>query len=152
MTEAIEKNPEIVAVEAAPEKAEPEKAYTFRPLCGIDMFIMMKILSKVGINEVVACLENETILQLMNQLSGKGGNTDKLTIAGIAASLEIVNVILGNLPKCECEIMQMLSQCSNLSVDEVRALGFAEFTEMVMDFVRKAEFVDFIKVVSKPFR
>jgi hypothetical protein len=45
----------------------------------------------------------------------------------------------------------MLSQTSNLSVKQVETLDFPTFTEMVIDFVKKPEFRDFIKVVSKLF-
>ena len=66
--------------------------------------------------------------------------------------LEIANVILGNLPKCEKEIFQMLSQTSNLTEKQVRALDMVTFFEMVIDFIKKDEFRDFIKVVSKLFK
>jgi hypothetical protein len=36
-------------------------------------------------------------------------------------------------------------------VEEVGKLDFPTFTEMVIDFVKKPEFRDFIKVVSKLF-
>jgi hypothetical protein len=45
----------------------------------------------------------------------------------------------------------MLSNTSNLSVEQVEKLEFPIFTEMVIDFVKKPEFRDFIKVVSKLF-
>ena len=65
---------------------------------------------------------------------------------------EIADVILGNLPKCKDDIYQMLSQTSNLSVAQVKKLPLAQFTEMVIDFIKKEEFRDFIKVVSKLFK
>ena len=77
---------------------------------------------------------------------------DNATMVGISVMLEIANVIIGNLPKCETEIYQLLSNVSNLSVEEVKGLGFATFAEMVLDFVKKDEFRDFIKVVSKSFK
>ena len=46
----------------------------------------------------------------------------------------------------------MLSQTSNLTDDEIKAPGTAAmFLEMVIDFIKKEEFRDFIKVVSRLF-
>lgn len=61
--------------------------------------------------------------------------------------LEVANVIFSNLPKCENDIYQLLSQTSNLNVKEIKALSFVDFTKMVLDFVKKDEFKDFTKVV-----
>ena len=71
---------------------------------------------------------------------------------GVSVALEAADVILGNLPKCEKEIYQLLSQTSNLSVAQVKKLNLAQFTEMVIDFIKKDEFKDFIKVVSRLFK
>ena len=86
-------------------------------------------------------------------------HTGKQRIEGQSASvtyieiiLEVADVIFNNIPKCENEIFQMLSQTSDLTVEQVKKLPFADFTEMVIDFIKKEEFRDFIKVVSKLFK
>lgn len=127
------------------------KVYTFRPLNSTDTFLMFKIIGKIGINEFTACFEKDTIKQMI--ASASDGATDKLaSVVGISVILEVANVIIGNLPKCEQEIYQMLSSTSNLTVKEVKDLGFATFAEMVIDFIKKPEFRDFLKVVSKLFK
>lgn len=125
------------------------KVYTFRTLNATDVFLMFKILGKIGINEFADCFGKENVQKLFG---GKEGVQDFTTTMGIAVTLEMVNIILGNLPKCEKEIYQMLSNTSNLSVDEVKNLDFPTFTAMVIDFVKKDEFKDFIKVVSALFK
>ena len=129
----------------------PEKVYTFRTLQATDVFLMFKILSKIGINEFAESFGKESIQKMVATLTGEGGVTNFARTAGIAVTLEIANVILGNIPKCEREIYQMLSNTSNLSVDQVMALDFPTFTAMVIDFIKKDEFKDFIKVVSALF-
>lgn len=126
-----------------------EKVYTFRKLEAGDVFLMFKILGKVGINEFAECFGKENVQKLF---SGKEGVQDFTTTMGIAVTLEMANIILGNLPKCEQEIFQMLSNTSNLTVDQVRKLDFPTFMAMVIDFIKKDEFKDFIKVVSKLFK
>ena len=128
-----------------------DKVYTFRKLNSTDTFLMFKIIGKIGVNEFTACFEKDTVKQMISKVTGSGaeGNT---TMVGISVILEVANVVIGNLPKCETEIYQILSNTSNLSVKEVKELDFAVFAEMVIDFIKKEEFVDFIKVVSKSFK
>ncbi len=129
-----------------------EKVYTFRKLEATDVFPMFKILSKIGINEFAECFGKESVQKMFSTLTGEKAVANFTQSMGIAITLEIVNVILGNLPKCEQEIFQMLSSTSNLSVEQVKKLDFATFTGMVIEFVKKDEFKDFIKVVSVLFK
>ena len=135
-----------------------EKPYTFRLLGAPDIFLMAKIISQIGIKEFKACFESESIQNLIHDMMERGkeeGKTDNSNIVsvGVGVAVEIAGVILGNLPKCENDIYQMLAQTSNLSVEEIKAPGNAAmFLEMVIDFIKKEEFRDFIKVVSKLFK
>lgn len=133
---------------------EEKKPYEFRKLSSQDVFPMFKILSKIGLNEFTSCFEKESIKSLASSLSGKqdGDSESYVSIAGISVALEIASVICGNLPKCDNDIYQLLSQVSNLSIKEIKAMDFVVFTEMVIDFIKKEEFKDFIKVVSKLFK
>lgn len=128
-----------------------EKVYAFRTLNATDVFPMFTILSKIGINEFAESFGKESVQKMVATLTGEGGVANFAQTAGIAVMLEVVNVVLGNLPKCEREIFQMLSRTSNLSEKQVKELPFPVFTEMVIDFIKKDEFKDFIKVVSKLF-
>lgn len=127
--------------------------YTFRKLNSTDMFLMFRIISKIGINEFTDCFGKDSVKQMIGKFSG-GNKTidDAAAVVGISVMLEMANVVLGNLHKCESEIYQMLSNTSNLTVDEVKALDMVTFAEMVIDFIKKDEFKDFIKVVLKSFK
>jgi hypothetical protein len=133
------------------------KPYTFRLLGAPDIFLMAKIIKQIGIKEFKACFESEGITSMIQNMmiekKEEGAEDDSNIISvGVGVALEIADVILGNLPKCENDIYQMLAQTSNLSVEEIKAPGNAVmFLEMVIDFIKKEEFRDFIKVVSKLF-
>ena len=130
-----------------------EPVYTFRKLNSTDTFLMFKIIGKIGINEFTECFGKDTVRQMIQKVAGGSTvNNDGITMVGISVILEMAGVIIGNLPKCENEIYQMLSNTSNLTVSQVKELDFATFTEMVIDFIKKEEFRDFIKVVSRSFR
>ena len=129
-----------------------KKVYTFRKLNSTDMFLMFKIISKIGITEFAKCFEKDTVKELVAGATGGDSKKDVSTVVGITVALEAANVILGNLPKCEGEIYEMLANTSNLSVEKIKKLDFITFTEMVIDFIKKEEFKDFIKVVSGFFK
>jgi hypothetical protein len=130
------------------EPIEPiEKPYTFRRLSSADVFPMMRIIGAIGLNEFTACFEKDGIQKLIANAAKE--ETEISSIVGVSVILEIANVICGNLPKCETYIYQLLSQTSNLSVDEIKELDMVVFLEMVIDFIKKDEFKDFIKVASK---
>lgn len=149
-TEEVEmrQNENIVAY---PQPVEEVKPYRFGRFTSKDVFPMFKILGKIGINEFTTCFEKDGIKDLI--ASFKDGTNDGMdSIVGMSVMLEAVNVILGNLPKCENDIYNILSQTSNLTVEEVKSLDLAVFTEMIIDFVQKDDFKGFFKVVSKLFK
>ena len=151
----------IVPAESLVEEAPVEKPYTFRRLSSPDVFPMFKIISLIGVNEFTACFEKDGIKKLIASMTGKNEGVneseneeqfDATSVVGISVILEVANVIFGNLSKCESYIYQLLSQTSNLSVEEIKSMDMIVFTEMVIDFIKKEEFKDFIKVVSRLFK
>ena len=123
-----------------------EPVYTFRKLNSTDTFLMFRIISKIGINDFIESFDENTLKSLFALT--KGG-AETMTVAGLSLTLEVVKVVINNLPKCEAEIYEMLSNTSNLTVEQVKELDFATFTEMVIDFVKKDEFKANAKVDSK---
>ena len=126
--------------------------YTFRKLNSTDTFLMFKIIGKIGINEFTDCFGKDAVNKMVAAVTGDKSTNNATTMIGISIILEMANVIISNIPKCEVEIYELLSNTSNLTVKQVKELDFIIFTEMVIDFVKKEEFKDFIKVVSKLFK
>ena len=142
--------------------AEQTKPYTFRRLKSMDVFPMATIISKIGINEFAGCFESEPVKKALARLTKNTGDEESaeaadtsdedVTAVGISMILELANIILCNISKCENEIYQLLAQVSDMKIENVRELDAAVFFEMVIDFVKKDEFKDFFKVASKLFR
>lgn len=128
------------------------KPYTFRTLSAVDVFPMFKIISSIGINEFTDCFEKDAVKNMLASITDESNMDEAASIVGISVILEIANVILTNIGKCEAEIYQILSQTSDLTVAQVKKLDMGTFFEMVIDFIKKDEFKDFIKVVSRLFK
>ena len=127
-----------------------ERPYTFRPLGATDMMPMFRIIGKIGIDEFSKCFNSDAVQTIVKNTKGK--DTAKVAdAAGIQVMLDVANIIIKHIPDCETEIFQLLASISNLSVDEIKAFGFVTYTRMLIDFVKKEEFKDFIQVVSELF-
>ena len=155
-TKKTVENEEVAVAAVEPEivEVEPKKPYTFRKLSSPDIFLMTKIIGKIGINEFVDCFDKDGVLGVLKGLTAEEKTEDAgAMLAAAAVALEIANVVFGNIHKCEKEIYQLLEQTSNLTIAEITADGNGVmFLEMVIDFIKKDEFPDFIKVVSKLFK
>ena len=139
----------------ATEEITRDKPYIFRRLAAEDVFPMVNILNKIGFKEVKDFIEGDgfkTVLSGFVANSDEKENDKAVEAVGMSIFMEVFDLLLRNLPKCENDIFQLLSNVSNLSVESVRKLDFADFAEMIMDFFKKEEFKDFIKVVSKLFK
>lgn len=126
-----------------------DKPYTFRTLAATDVMPMFRIISAIGVNEFASCFQSDTLKALV---ANKKKDSAIVDMAGLQVMLDAANILLKNLPKCENEIFELLASVSGLTVDEVKALGLATFAEMIVEFVKKEEFRDFIGVVSKLFK
>lgn len=146
----MEKN--IEATATVVEEITTEKPYKFRRLAAEDVFPMFKILNKIGIKEVKTFIEGDGFKDVLKGFSGDASNEKDVEKLGLSIFIEIADLLLRNLPKCEDDMFNLLSATSNLTVEQVRQLDLATFAEMVIEFVKKEEFGDFIKVVSKLFK
>ena len=143
-----------------------EKPYVLNKLEAPVIFSMCKIIRGIGINEFKTLFGGEGALKnIINMSKAKSakkanGKSDKknanpdLDVIEIGAGivLNVVGVVLENLPKCENDIYKFLSMVSNLSEKEVKSLSMADFTQMIIDVIKKEDFADFIKVVFTLFK
>lgn len=142
-------NKEAVEMEEPIETVENEekKPYTFRKLSSKDIFLMTKILGKIGIRQFSECFEGEALEALMEAFKNKK-TEEALMQVGVSIGFGGIEIIVANLHKCEDDIYDLLSAVSGVAVSEIEADALL-FVEMLIDFFKKPEFPAFIKVVSK---
>lgn len=128
-----------------------------RELKSCDLFPMVQILNRIGFKELKTVLTHEKIKDMMKVFKEQGEEEqgeeqeDMSTILGFNLLFEVAGIILDNLPKCETELYRFLSGLSGLSVEQISDLSLGDFAEMVVDVLKKPEFGDFFKAVSKLF-
>lgn len=129
---------------------ERVKPYTFRKLNSTDLFPMIKLITKIGIDELTEVFEGGTVKRIVESVTKKEKTVaGKEIIAGVGVALKLVNKIMEHIPLCENEIYTLLSRVSGMDVEQIKVLDLDVFMEMLLDFVMKDEFKDFFKVASK---
>lgn len=128
--------------------------FELRTLKSDDLFPMFGILSKIGFKDLKEIITPDKIKDMKSMISQNDDdeNTDATTMLGVSVVMEVVSIIMKNLPSCKNEIYTFLSGLSGMTVKEIAELDMVTFTEMIVAVVQKQEFKDFFKVVSKLFK
>lgn len=124
-----------------------------RSLKSSDIFPMVQILNKIGFKELKTILTPDKMKEMMPLMTAddKDEETDASTILGFNMMIELVGIIMNNLPSCEDDLYKFLSNVSGLSVKEIADLPMGEFADMIITVIQKEEFRDFFKAVSRLF-
>lgn len=122
------------------------KVYTLRALKADDMFMMLKIINKIGIKEVKECFNSP---EVKKAISGAAAGLDDSEVAsvGVQVAMEIASLVISHLPDCKNEIYQFLSSLADMSAEEIADLPMGTFVEMIVDVFKKEEFKDFFQHV-----
>ena len=130
-----------------------ETKFELRELKSTDLFPMFAILSKIGFKDLKESLSVDTIRDLVEAVKSEEDDDEtKTTAVGFSIIMEVVEVILKNLPNCEKEIYNFLAGLSGMTAKEIAELPMVTFTEMIIAVIQKDEFKDFFKVVSGLFK
>ena len=122
--------------------------YTLGKFKSTDVFTMATMLSKIGLGQVADGFGRENIMQILSESKGKK-KEEVTAFTGMQMTLQIAEIILSNLNKCEAEIFKLLSSVTGASVEELRDLDAEVFAELVIDVVTMQQFKDFFKVASR---
>lgn len=149
---------------------QEEKGYTLGPLTAREIFPMASIVGKIGIRQITEYLTGNGFEGMALRLKGmfekkteesaetvRGNQSRKQDqekstmefLAGVSVAANIVDIVIQHIPDCKKEILQILSNLSGLSKEEVEALRADIFFEMIIDVVRKEEFINFYRVATK---
>lgn len=123
--------------------------YQLRELQACDVFTMAQIIKGIGIKEFKDAFAAEKFRGIKsNDVAGD----EMLRAIGIDVGIELAGIIIGNLPKCDHSVYKLISDLTSITPQEVEHMPFTDFFEIIVEIVKKREFEDFIKVVSKLFK
>ena len=140
-------------------KKETKKPYEFRELGFDDIFPMMNLIDKIGIERVVSLTDNEAIMHLIQgkkpmKLDEEGNevvdNEAQMKLLA-SAFIAIGGLLIKSIKTCRNEIYEVLSSASNLSVEEISKLPIKYSYSMIYDFIKKDDFKDFFMEIMDSF-
>lgn len=136
-----------------------------RELKAKDILPMVKILQKIGLKQIREMLTPDKIKELMTAMKSEDPKPDQdpdqqedqkqeekidgRTILGFNLIMEVVGLVLDNLPACESDIYKFIGSISNLTAEQVADLPLGEFTDIIIRILKDDGFSDFFKAVSK---
>lgn len=133
-----------------------EKTYELRNLEADDLFIMIGIISKIGIKEFKGCFESDEVKAAIKVMIERKKNADNdgekadadddnIASVGVSVALDIAAILLANIGKCKNDIYALLANLSGMKEREIAKLPIKTFTGMLFDLVKKEEFADFFQ-------
>lgn len=126
--------------------------YELRQLKSSDVFTMTKIISKLGVKDFGKCFDKDSIRDIVTKMNQNGDNSDAIQYQiGIDVIMNIVGLISEKLPSVEKDLYKFLSDLSGMTEKNISDLPMNDFIGMIIDVIKKDEFADFIKVVSRLF-
>lgn len=122
--------------------------YTLGKFKSTDVFTMATMLSKIGLGKMADGFGRDNVMKIISEVQGKK-TEDVAAFTGMQMILQIAEIVLGNLDKCENEVFKLLSSITGAPVDELKELDAEVFAELVIDVINCQQFKDFFKVASR---
>ena len=140
-------------------KKETKKPYEFKALDFDNMFPMLTLIDKIGIEKVASLTDNQAIMNLIQgkkpmKLDEEGNevvDNDAQMKLLASAFVAIGGLLIKSIKTCRNEIYEVLSSASNLSVEEISKLPIKYSYSMIYDFIKKDDFKDFFMEVMDSF-
>ena len=129
------------------KETEQPKKWQFRTLKSTDIFLMLPVLKKIGINNLRKMVSGDIIKGIIADKK-EDGYDSQVEAATFGAMLEFAQILIEGLDGCEEQLFRLLANTSNLTVEEIAELSLVELPLMIIDFVKKDEFKDFLKVAQ----
>lgn len=152
------------------QQLEKKKPYQLRKLAADDIFPIARIIGKLGIDELISCIADDDITEILMKLlkrkklmkkndeqvemsqenEGENKEFDTETfVAGGVVITRIINKVLLRLDDCRTDIYIVLSNLSGIQHEDIKKLDAEIFLEMITDIIMKEEFKNFYKVALR---
>jgi hypothetical protein len=144
-----------------------EKPYHLRRLCADDIFLMVRLLSKIGLKEFKSLLQDPELRQgiqkilkdkqakeeekedVQEELETEVEDTTEDLVRYGGFFIDIAQILLINIGVCKGELYALLGAVSEMSAIEIGKMDLLDFTNMIIDFCKKEEFKNFTKVALR---
>lgn len=115
-----------------------------------DIFPTLKMIKAFGVGEFKKVFTPENLARITTTSKKEDKDNDKVTYEiGVDVVLEIVDIFISSIGRCEDEIYEYMAHVTESTPEEIADLPMADFAQLVIDLVTGEGFGDFFTVVSK---
>ena len=131
-----------------------EKKYQLRNPKAEDMFLMFRILSKIGIKNIRNCFNALAVKEAVRnaQKEKETGEDADYTAVGLSVMFEIIGVIIEHTDDAKEDIYAFLSRLSGIEAGNIAELDMPDFADLLIEVVQLEGFRDFFMRVFKLFK
>lgn len=120
-----------------------------RALESNDLFTMIDIINKIGVDQVKKCFEKPEVMKLLKEDNGTG---ELSNVIGYTIGFEIMSLVMSNITKAKDDIFSFVADLTGEDKEKIVKLPPAQFIKIIQDITRKEEFTDFLSQVSEFFK
>lgn len=124
-----------------------QKPYVLHELQAQHLFLLTRVISKLDLKSLASIFASK--VDVTKVAEDGQADEDAVRNIGYDTIIEIVGMVIENLPNCQNDLFKFLAAISNLNEKQVAALPLNHFVNMVSDVVRKDEFADFFTACAK---
>ena len=117
--------------------------YTLRPLEAEDLFSVLEIINKIGVEDAKKSFLSINVAEMMKENEGD----ERVAAVGMKVMLELATLLVQNLPLCKTEVCRFLASLSGMEEEKVIHMQLIPFAKMVMEVFQKDELKDFFQLV-----
>jgi hypothetical protein len=128
-----------------------EKKFQLRSPKAEDMFLMFRIISKIGVRNIKNCFSAEVLKDLLNSTSDKDSE-ERAKSVGMFVAFEIAGVLMEHLDSAKEDIYAFLARISGMKAAEIAEMEAADFAEIVIETIQLEGFRDFFQRVLGLFK
>lgn len=126
-----------------------DKPYKLRSLQAKDLFLLTRVISALGIKKLAEVFNEKVDVAAVTESAEA---EDAVRDIGYGTVIEIVGIVIDNLPNCQNDLFKFLAAISNLNEKQVSTLPLGDFVNMITDVVQMQEFRDFFTQAEKFLR
>ena len=123
-----------------------------RNLQATDIFLIVKILNKIGYEEIRKEINVDEIMSVREKISTTDDEKKKTSLIaeyGVNVVMSVLGILLENLPLIEQDLYNFVGSVSGMKAKDVAKMDINKFVDLLIEIVNKEEFKDFFKRASK---
>ena len=123
-----------------------------RNLQATDIFLIVKILNKIGYEKIRKEINVDEIMSVRKKLSTTDDEKKKTSLIaeyGVNVVMSVLGILLENLPLIEQDLYNFVGSVAGIKAKDVAKMDINKFVDLLIEIVNKEEFKDFFKRASK---